>query len=108
MDFHPLLIVFWSTLSPMRDSISLYNNLGIQFAPQLFSTESFPTRLGRQPRPTVMSANRHQNNYKVNNPNVGSLLLTGELQSSLPYLVDVANQTDQTQTKGLHITHKII
>ena len=61
----------------MRDPISSSNNLGIKFATQLFSTELFPTRLGRLARLTVTSANRHQNKYEVNNPKVGILLLTG-------------------------------
>ena len=36
-----------------------------------------PTRLGRLSCPTVTSANRHQKKYKVNNPKVSSLSLTG-------------------------------
>ena len=57
----------------------LYNprkiNIGIQFAPQLFSTVPSPTRLDRQPLPTVTCANRHQKKYEVNNPKVSILLL---------------------------------
>ena len=49
----------------------------IQIAPQRFSTESLPTRLDRLVRPTVISANRHQKKCEVNNPKVGSLLMTG-------------------------------
>ena len=87
----------------MRNPISLLNNLGIQFVPQLFSTESFPTRLG-----SVKSENRHQKKYEVNNLNVGILLLTGLLQIYFPCLVNVDNHIDQTQTKGLYIPRKII
>ena len=61
----------------MRDPISSQNNLGIQFAPQLFSTESSPKILGRLVRPTVTNANRHQKKYEVNKPTLGSILLTG-------------------------------
>ena len=77
----------------------MYNNLGIHFEPQLFSTVPSPTKLGRQPCPAVTGENRHQDEIKVNNPNVGSLLLTEYLKISLPCLVSVANHTDQTRTK---------
>ena len=90
-----------------KDCIFLINNLGIQFATQLFSTVPYPTRLGRQPRPTVTGAKLHQTKNEVNNPNVGSLLLTGYLQSSLTYLVNVANHTDQTRTKVLYVPRKL-
>ena len=79
-----------------KDCILLVSNPGIQFAPQLFSTVSLPTRLGRLARPTVTSANRHYKKYEVNNPKVGSLSLTGWLKISLPCLVNVSNQTYQT------------
>ena len=36
-----------------------------------------PTRLGRQPRPTVTGANRHKKKYEVNNPKVSSISLPG-------------------------------
>ena len=36
-----------------------------------------PTRLGRQPLSTVTGAKRHQNKYRVNNPKVSSLSLSG-------------------------------
>ena len=59
-----------------KDYVFLVNYLGyIQFTPQLFSSVSFPTRLGRLVLPTVTSANRHQTKYYVNNPKVGSLSL---------------------------------
>ena len=35
----------------------------------------YPTRLGRQPRPTVTGANLHKNKYKVNNPKVSIISL---------------------------------
>ena len=57
----------------MRDTISSYNNLGIQFAPQLFSTVSSTTKLGRLARPTVTSANRHQKNKDSEAQKVSSL-----------------------------------
>ena len=61
-----------------KDCIFLVNCLGyIHFTPQLFSTVSSPTRLGGLVRPTVTIANRRQKKYEVNNPKVGSLLLTG-------------------------------
>ena len=85
------------------------NSLGyIQFTPQLFSTMSSPTRLGRLACQIITSTNYHQTKYKVNNPKVGSLSLTGQLQGSLPCLVDVANHTYRTQTKGFYIPRKII
>ena len=74
-----------------KDCIFLVNYLGIQFEPQLISTVMSPTRLGRELHQTVTGANRHQKKYEVNNPKVGSIPLTVELQSSLPCLVDVAN-----------------
>ena len=43
----------------------------------MFSTKSLPTKLGKLAPPIVTSANRHQDKYEVNNPNVGSLLMTG-------------------------------
>ena len=58
--------------------VFLINYLGyIQFTHQLFSTVSFPTRLGRLARPTVTSVNHHLTKYKVNNPKVGNISLTG-------------------------------
>ena len=48
--------------------IFLVNYLGIQFTPQLFSTVSAPTGLGRLARQTVTSENRHHKKYEVNNP----------------------------------------
>ena len=90
-----------------KDCILLINYLGIQFTPQLFSTVSLPTTLGRLALPKVTSANCHHNKYEVNNPKVVSLSLTFYLQSSLPCLVDVANQTYQNRTKGFYIPPKV-
>ena len=91
-----------------KDCVFLANYLGyIQFTPQLYSTVSFPTSLGRLARPTVTIANCHQKKYEVNNPKVGSLSLTGELQRYLHCLINVANHTDWTITKGLYITRKL-
>ena len=57
-----------------KDCVLLVNYLGyIQFTPQLFSTVSSPTRLGRLARPTVTSANRHQKNMKSTTQKVSSL-----------------------------------
>ena len=60
-----------------KDCTFLVNNLGIQFATQLFSTLSLPTMLCGIVCPTVTSENLHQKKYEVNNPKVGSLLMTG-------------------------------
>ena len=87
---------------------SLYNTLGIQFAPQLFSTVPYPTRICRQLRLTVTGENHHQKKYKVNNSKVSSLSLPGYLKISLPCLINVANHTDQNRTKGLYIPCTII
>ena len=51
--------------------------MGIQFAPQLFSTVPSPKRWGIQPRPTVTGTNRHKKKYEVNNPKLIILLLPG-------------------------------
>ena len=45
---------------------------------------------------------------KVKNTQVSIILLTGQLQIYLPCIVNVANHTDLTQTKGLYIPCKII
>ena len=80
-----------------RDIAFLVNYLGyIQFTPELFSTVSFLTRLGRLAHPKITIANPHQKKYKVNNPKVGSLSLTGSLQGYLPCFVNVANHTHLT------------
>ena len=61
-----------------KDCVFLVNSLGyIQFTPQLFSTVSSTTSLGRLPRPTVIDANCHRNKYKENNPKVSSISLPG-------------------------------
>ena len=56
-----------------EDCIFLVNNLGVQFALQFFSTVPSPTRLVRQPRPTVTGKNCRQKEYEVNNQKVSSL-----------------------------------
>ena len=60
-----------------KDCIFLANNLGIQFAPKLFSTVLFPTRLGILARPKVTSENQHQIKYGFNNKYVSNILLAG-------------------------------
>ena len=61
-----------------KDCVFPVNSLGyIQFTPQLFSTVSSPTRLGRLARPKVTGANSHCKTYEVKNPKVGSISLTG-------------------------------
>ena len=59
-----------------KDGILLINYMGIQFTPQLFSTMSFQTRLGRLARPTVTSENCHQNKYEVIKQKVSSISFT--------------------------------
>ena len=67
-----------------KDCVFLVNYIGyMQFTPQLFSTVSSPTRLGRLARPTVTSANLHQTKYEVNNPKCKQFLLCGQLLSSV-------------------------
>ena len=80
-------------------SYFLVNNLGIQFAPQLFSTELLPTRLVILARPTVTSASHHQKKYEVNNSKVSSLLLTCYIQSYLPCLINVTNNISNSNQR---------
>ena len=71
-----MLLTTHTELEP-KDSIFLVNNLSIKFAPQLFPTVLLPKRLGRIARPTVTNENLHQKKYELNNPKVGSILMTG-------------------------------
>ena len=67
-DFSSMLQTTQIELEP-KDCAFHVNSLGyIQFTPQMFSTVSSPTRLGRLAGPTVTSKNRNQTKYEFNNP----------------------------------------
>ena len=69
--------------------------------------EFLECHIGIIARQTVTSENHHQKNNKSTTQKVRSLSLIGQLQSSCPCHVDVANHTYRTQTKGFYITCKV-